>query len=77
MACCLVGAEPFSEPMLEYCSFGPQEQTLNKHLSQFTFFHENAFENVVCEMAAILARPQCVNISTMNLGVKMSNIVRH
>ena len=26
------------------------------------FIHENAFENVVCEMAAILSRPQCVNL---------------
>ena len=25
--------------------------------------HENAFENVVCEMAAILSRPQCVKIT--------------
>ena len=25
------------------------------------FIQENAFENVVCEMAAILCRPQCVN----------------
>ena len=25
-----------------------------------TFFQENAFENVVCEMAAILSPPQCV-----------------
>ena len=23
-------------------------------------FHEKAFENVVCEMVAILSRPQCV-----------------
>ena len=23
--------------------------------------HENALENVVCEMASILSRPQCVN----------------
>ena len=27
------------------------------------FSQENAFENVVCEMAAILSRPQCVNIN--------------
>ena len=27
---------------------------------------ENAYENVVCEMAAILSRPQCVN--TLKLG---------
>ena len=25
------------------------------------FIHENAFESVVCEMAFILSRPQCVN----------------
>ena len=25
------------------------------------FIHENALENVVCEMASILSRPQCVN----------------
>ena len=25
-----------------------------------TFIHENAFESVVCEMASILSRPQCV-----------------
>ena len=26
-----------------------------------SFIHENAFEMVVCEMAAILPGPQCVN----------------
>ena len=26
-----------------------------------SFIQENAFEKVVCEMAAILSRPQCVN----------------
>ena len=26
------------------------------------FFHETALESVVCEMAAILSRPQCVNV---------------
>ena len=26
------------------------------------FIQENAFESVVCETAAILSRPQCVNI---------------
>ena len=25
------------------------------------FIHENAIESVVCEMAAILSRPQCAN----------------
>ena len=27
------------------------------------FIQENAFESVVCEMAAILSRPQCVKTS--------------
>ena len=26
------------------------------------FIQENAFESVVCEMAAMLSRPQCVNM---------------
>ena len=30
--------------------------------NSYIFIHENAFENVVCEMAAILSRPQCVNL---------------
>ena len=28
-----------------------------------TFIQENALEHVVCEMASILSRPQCVNLS--------------
>ena len=39
MVCRLDGAKPLSQPMLEYCQLGPWE--------------ENAFENVVCEMASI------------------------
>ena len=27
------------------------------------FIQENGFECVVCEMAAILSRPQCVNVT--------------
>ena len=29
--------------------------------NQYIFIQENAFENVVCELTAILSRPQCVN----------------
>ena len=29
------------------------------------FIQENAFENVICEMAAILSRPQCVNFEAV------------
>ena len=34
------------------------------HLNSNVFIQENAFENIVCEMAAILSRPQCVNTNT-------------
>ena len=30
MACCLIGTKPLSEPMLEYCSLDPKEQTSMK-----------------------------------------------
>ena len=62
MACRLAGTKPLSEPMLEYCQLDHWEQTSVKFKSQFNqFVGEIAFENVVCEVAAILSRPQCVN----------------
>ena len=33
----------------------------NINRNSYIFIHENALENVVCEMASILSRPQCVN----------------
>ena len=33
---------------------------LNRH--SYIFIPENAFESAVCEMSAVLSRPQCVNI---------------
>ena len=33
----------------------------NIHWHSYISIQENAFENVVCEMSAILSRPQCVN----------------
>ena len=48
MACRLDGAELISNPMLEYCYL-------------YVFIPENAFENVIRKMSAILSRPQCVN----------------
>ena len=56
MACRLFGAKPLSQPMLGYCQLNPQEQ-LQWNYNQNTeiFIEENAFENIVCEMAAILS----------------------
>ena len=45
----------------------------NFNLNANIFIEENTFQNVVCEMAAILSRPQCVNVevpSEWNFGVK-------
>ena len=45
------------EPMLTYCQLGPWGQTWgNSNRNTKLFIHENAFETVVCEMAAILFR---------------------
>ena len=64
MACRLTGAEPLSEPMLEYRSLDPGEQISIKFSSKYSnYLHENAFENVVTEMAAILSQCQYVNKS--------------
>ena len=58
MACRLLGTKPLSEPML----------TLLWNIFQWNFIWnskafipENAFENVVCKMASIWSRHQCVN----------------
>ena len=57
MACCLFGTKPLPEPMLIFRQLDPCEQTSVKFQSKyFFFFHENTYENVVCEMAAILSR---------------------
>ena len=59
MGCRRVDAKPFSEPMLEYCSFDPQEEIRwNIEWNSSTFIHENAIENIICQMADILSRPQ-------------------
>ena len=46
MACRRIGAKPSSEPMLDFVIRNSK-----------TFIQENAFESVVCEMAAVLSRP--------------------
>ena len=59
MAFRLYGAKPLSEQMLEYC----HKIKLIRFQNSNVFVQENAFENVVCEMAASLSRPQSVNNS--------------
>ena len=62
MASRLIGVKPLSEPVLFFADWtiGNKFQwDLNNNSNPF--IQENAFENVFCEMAAILYRPQCVN----------------
>ena len=68
MACRLIGAKPLSEPMLEYCLFGPWgTNLLIFNRNSYIFIQENVFKNVVCETAAILSRPQCVKVKSFLL----------
>ena len=48
--------------MLKYCLIGALGTNFKEILiDSKSFIQENAFESVVCVMAAILSRPQCVN----------------
>ena len=53
----LFGTEPLSEPRLGYCQLIPRNKLQwNFNQNSIFFIQENTFENVVCEMAAILSR---------------------
>ena len=61
MACRLVGAKQLSEQMMEYFvnwTLGNKLQW-NHIRNLYIFIQENARENVVRKMAAILFRPRC------------------
>ena len=61
MACRLFGTKPLSKPMLEYCHLDPRNKLhWNPKKNSNIFIQENAFESIVCEMTAILSRPQYV-----------------
>ena len=49
-----IGAKPSPEPMLTYRQW-------NRNQNSIIFIHKIAFQNVVCQMVAILFSPQCVN----------------
>ena len=60
MACRLVGVKPYLNRWWDIvnCTLRNKFQW-NFNRNPYIFIQENAFENVVCEMAAILSRPQC------------------
>ena len=61
MACRLFGAKPLSKPMLDCYQFDKLQWNFNQCTKQI--INENTSENIVCKMAVILSRPQCINIS--------------
>ena len=57
MACCLHGAKPLSEPVLDNYQLNPQEQYSVKFNENTNFFYSRkAFDNIICEMATIVSR---------------------
>ena len=62
MACRLFGPKPLSQPMLDLCQLDRGNKLQwNLNENSKLFIHENAFENSICEMAAILSRGRWVN----------------
>ena len=59
MVCRLFGTKPLPDPMLFFCQMNPLEESVNRYSN--VSIQENVFQNVVCKMAAILSRSQCVN----------------
>ena len=58
MACRLLGDNQLSEPMLDYCHLDTGKQISRKFNRNCNILvHENALENVVCQMEAI-----CLNL---------------
>ena len=48
-------------PIVNWTPWNKPQWNINRN--SYIFIQENAFQNTVCEMAAILSRPQCVNLS--------------
>ena len=66
MACRQVDAKPLLETVQEYCELDLKETNFSEiWININLFIHENAFENVVCEMAASLSRSQCLKSCLM------------
>ena len=59
MACRLVGTKPLSEPVVAYFQRTHRNKTqLNFNLISSICIQENAFQTVICKMAAVLCQPQ-------------------
>ena len=72
MACRLFGAKPLSKPMLGYHQLDKLQRNFDQN-SNF-LIHENAFENVVCEMTANLSRGRWINSNVHTLSCWISYV---
>ena len=60
MACCLFSIKLLPKPMVNYCEMDSKNQTCVKFESKYEDFHtKNAFENIICNMVAILFWSLC------------------
>ena len=63
MACRLISANPLSETMLIYYQLDPWNKLQwNSNENSNLFIQENAFGNVVCEMASVLCWPHMLRL---------------
>ena len=72
----LFGAKSLSEPILGYCYLDPRNKlqwNFNQNIK--LFIHENAYEKIVCETAAILSMGRWVNIKFANNAVGLLTLV--
>ena len=83
MAWRLFGAKPLCRPMLGCCQLDPKNK-LQWNFVQNTklFIHENAYENIVWEMAAILSWGRWVTIPTntplcSNMDLESASFTKH
>ena len=63
MACCLIGAKPSSEPMLEYC-LGTLGTNVNEILIKI---HTFSFKKIHLKMSSGKWRPFCLGLKVLKL----------
>ena len=78
MACRLFGPKPLPKPMMTYCQVNwtlRNKLQWNSNQNTKFFVHENAFENIVSEIGAILYRGRWVNIFFGGYDISMFILV--
>ena len=69
MACRLVAPSHYLNQCWNIVNFSVRNKLQwNVNQNTYIFSQENIFENAICEMAAILSRPQCIKCRHLNCG---------